>query len=312
MSTPMSPRSSSAGRDLGTSTSSVAKPPSHRPVPGTSYPPALPSAVATGWSSSGAAEPTTAVAATKSRLAIHVVTRGSIAVQLLLFATLLASLTTAVVGTLSYVRARRALEREAQHRLTVLARDMGERLHRELADRVADITNWTGLKLMRAMLYRDVDKELALFLRQAIGTPPLYAGVACVGADGTVVASAGETAAAGDGLLRLQAPIPHPDQPGVQIGTVVAWLDRRRLLDTLKASAAPGAWPSSIVLSTAKGEVVLADERGNADPGTAMLSGAAAVERVPGADLPPLAIRVAEPVRSALADVFALRATLLT
>src|SRR5262245_51275000 len=307
MSTPMSPRSSSAGRDLGTSTSSVAKPPSHRPVPGTSYPPALPSAVATGWSSSGAAEPTTAVAATRRRLAIHVVTRGSIAFQLLLFATLLASLTTAVVGTLSYVRARRALEREAHHRLMVLARDMGERLHRELADRVADITNWTGLKLMRAMLYRDVDKELALFLRQAIGTPPLYAGIACVGADGTVVASVGETPAAAGDLLRLQAAIPHPDQPGVQIGTVVAWLDRSRILAALTASADARDSPPSIVLSTAKGEVVVENARGRAGPGEAMLSGTATVERVAGADFPPLEIHVAEPVQSALADVFALR-----
>src|SRR5262249_8036924 len=102
--------------------------------------------------------------------------RKSIAVRLIVFALLLASGVATLVGSLSYARARRALEREARARLAMLAREVVEDLHRELEDRVADITNWSHLEVMRAMRYRDVDKELAQFFRQLLIDRGIYRG----------------------------------------------------------------------------------------------------------------------------------------
>lgn len=264
---------------------------------------------------------------------LHVDRGVSIAVRLVVFAILLASVTAALIGTLSYTRARRALEDEARSRLALLARDAAERLHRELADRVADITNWAQLEVMRAVLYHDVDKELAQFLQHAVGARQTYRGIACVGVDHEVIASAGETVplpsptppartrifivasapAAGERSLGLEAAVHNPEQPGTTIATLVVLLDRQRLLDTIDAAAHPLRARSLVTVRSTAGDVVLAtgDTATAAHSGETILEGIAPVGPLPDAEGPILEVLVAEPAHVALAAVIALRATLL-
>src|SRR5262249_35481397 len=181
--------------------------------------------------------------------------RKSIAVRSIVFAVLLASGVATLVGSLSYTRARRALEHEARARLAMLAREVVEDLHRELEDRVADITNWSHLEVMRAMRYRDVDKELAQFFRQLLIDRGIYRGLACLDRSGTIVAAAGHTGGIvvgdppretrvvltpGDGersghLLQLETPIADPDKPGAELGTLVALVEPLRMLRTAQS-----------------------------------------------------------------------------
>jgi len=92
----------------------------------------------------------------------------SLAVRLILFAVLLVVVTAALIGGLAYTRARHALEREARTRLTIIARNVAQSLDREIADRESDLASWAHLAVMRAVMYDDVDKELAQFIRQIL------------------------------------------------------------------------------------------------------------------------------------------------
>src|SRR5438876_994577 len=92
--------------------------------------------------------------------------RGFIATRMMVFAVTLVSITAILMGALSYTRARTALKTEARARLSLLAHAVAEHLHMQIEDRAADITNWSHLEVMHALLYRDVDKELAEFTRQ--------------------------------------------------------------------------------------------------------------------------------------------------
>ena len=89
----------------------------------------------------------------------------SLASRLILLAITLVSATAVVIGSISYVRARSALENETQAALNMVARNVADDVNLELVDAVSDITNWSRLEVMRALLYRDVDKELAEFFR---------------------------------------------------------------------------------------------------------------------------------------------------
>src|SRR5712671_1317135 len=80
----------------------------------------------------------------------------SLAVRLMLFAIVLVVATAALIGSLAYTRARRALDREARTRLAIIARDVAQSLDREITDRASDVTSWTHLSVMRAVLYDDV------------------------------------------------------------------------------------------------------------------------------------------------------------
>jgi len=245
-----------------------------------------------------------------------------------LFAILLASVTAALIGTLSYSRARRALEAEARSRLALLAHDVAEHLHRELQDRAADITNWTHLEIMRAILYRDVDKELAQFLRQIVGDRPIYRAVVCADAAGRVVAAAGDAGAVRVGTppaavhvrlvptapdtsgrsLVLEVPVGDPGQSGATIGTLVVVLDFRRFLETMEGSIGHNR---VLTVRSRDGNVVIATS-GTVDASADdALRGVAAVGPLSGADAPALQVVVAEPVRVALADVIRLRTTLV-
>src|SRR5262249_37727858 len=91
---------------------------------------------------------------------------ASITTRMVLLVVVLVGCTTVAMGSLAYRRARQALEAAANARLEVLARDIARDLHRELGDRVADITTWARLESMVALTFGDVDKQLAEFLRQ--------------------------------------------------------------------------------------------------------------------------------------------------
>jgi two-component system, NtrC family, sensor histidine kinase HydH len=241
-----------------------------------------------------------------------------------LFAVLLASLTAALIGTLSYTRSRRALEAEARTRLALMARDVAEHLHGELEERVADITNWAHLEVMRALLYRDVDKELAQFLDQMVRGREVYRAIVSADASGAEVARAGEPSllaphapptrtrltvvASAPPSLQLETAVSNPDEPGAPIGTLVVLLDSRRLLDSIAPAVAPdGARPLLLVTGHGGDAVLASDEATEAAP---LLRGSAPMAALRGADGPDLKVVVGEPRSSALAAVAELRATL--
>ena len=256
---------------------------------------------------------------------------ASIAVRLVVFAVVLAIATATAVGVLSYTRARRALEHEARERLALLADDAADDFHRELADRIADVSSWTHLEIMRAIRFRDVDHQLADFFAQLLGGRALYRGVACLDGTGAVVASAGElppprgdervtamrvvTGDADGRPLRVEAPVPDPDHAGVTIGTLVAVIEPRRLLRSAEVLRREQSPHTTLALRTASGVLVIdtgADGSGPSDaaPGPRLHS-TTRVAALADAEAPAFTVTVREPVDVALAPVNALRTTLL-
>ena len=137
--------------------------------------------------------------------------------------------TAVAIGALSYSRASRALQEAAGAKLALLARDIADHLHAELEDRAADITNWAHLEVMLALVYDDVDKQLAEFLRRSFEGRRIYRAIACLNEHGRAVAAVGVTGAlvpgepppdtrlsvvggadGGRGLLQLETPISNP------------------------------------------------------------------------------------------------------
>ena len=254
-----------------------------------------------------------------------------------MFAVLLASGVATLVGSLSYTRARRALEHEAQARLAMLAREVVEDLHRELEDRVADITNWSHLEIMRALRYRDVDKQLAQFFRQLLIDRDVYRGLVCLDLNGTVVAAAGDTTgivvaepprgtrielrqgdgAPSPGLLQLETPIADPDRPGSALGTLVAVVEPLRMLRTARSLIETVGPHIGLVVRTRTGTPLV--DTSAVPPGgtrdswraTHVLTGSASVPPLTDAVAPDLRVVVVEPSAVALAAVDALGATLL-
>ena len=184
--------------------------------------------------------------------------RSSITTRMVLLVVVLVGFTTVAMGTLAYRRARRALEAAANARLEVLARDIARDLHRELADRVADITTWARLESMVALTFGDVDKQLAEFLRQTRQGRDVYRAIVAFDRDGHGVAGAQDASdsalqvgapaspelrvlpygLSGSAALALAAPVFNPRRPGERIGTLVAVLDPKRLLQAVTAGGA--------------------------------------------------------------------------
>jgi signal transduction histidine kinase len=255
-------------------------------------------------------------------------TGTSITVRLVVFAIVLASVTTMGVGMLSYTRARRALEDEAQARLSLLAVDAADDFHRELEDRIADVTSWSRLEIMRAVRFRDVDHELAGFFAQLLGGRDVYRGVTCLDAAGTVVATAGEAArpssaaplervrvlATDDrgGHLQLEAPVSDPDHPGARIGTLIASIEPRRLLRSAEVLEYRHSPHTALSVRTQSGVTVIDTAGPNAAPAVReQIRSTADVAALARADAPGFVVTVAEPIEAALAPVDALRTTLL-
>ena len=251
---------------------------------------------------------------------------ASIALRLVLFAVVLASATAVGVGTLSYTRARRALEHEARARLALLAADGASDFHRELADGVADVTTWTHLEVMRAIRFHDVDRQLADLVTQLLRGRDRFRGLSCVDATGAVVAAAGVRPRAttapgaevmvragdeGGGFLEIEAPVDDPDHPGTMIGGLVAVIEPRQLLrasDGLDPRRSPDTALSVRIVDGAS----VVDERGRAaDHAEGWLRSTAPVPALAGAAGPRFTVTVAEPVSVALAPIEALRTTLV-
>jgi signal transduction histidine kinase len=255
-------------------------------------------------------------------------TGTSITVRLVVFAIVLASATTMGVGMLSYTRARRALEDEAQARLSLLAVDAADDFHRELEDRLADVTSWSQLEIMRAVRFRDVDHELAGFFAQLLRGREVYRGVTCSDSSGAVVATAGEparlgpaaplerarvrAASEGGGHLQIEAPVSDPDHPGARIGTLVAVIEPRRLLRSAEVLEQRHSPHTALSVRTEDGVRVI--DTGGPSATAApqeQLRSTADVDALARADAPAFVVTVAEPVEAALAPVDALRTTLL-
>jgi signal transduction histidine kinase len=256
------------------------------------------------------------------------VRRGSIATRMVLFVIILVSVTAMLIGTLSYERARHALRVEARARLALSARELAERLHGGLDDGVADITNWAHLEVMRALLYEDVDKELAQFLRQILQGRGMYRAILCVGTHGQPIAGAGDVAAVAPrsppprtrisiiapGLLQFETAVVDPQHPDRTIGALLALFDPRSLLEPVEASIGDAAW---LTLRTPQGDrlfdmgrVPVAVPDGPGTPRPNALTGTAAVGPVADAETPELEVVVAEPNDVALAASLALRTRL--
>ncbi|HSP96161.1 MAG TPA: ATP-binding protein [Candidatus Dormibacteraeota bacterium] len=158
--------------------------------------------------------------------------------------------TAALTGSLAFIRSRRALEKETRRRLTVAARTIADHLHADIEERWTEVSSWAHLEVMRALLYRDVDKQLAQFLDQMLADRPAYRALVARDARGTLVASAGQLTplsaapqagaftmlAAGAGrepLLCMDAAVPDPDRPHDAAGWLSATLDAQPLLDSV-------------------------------------------------------------------------------
>ena len=257
--------------------------------------------------------------------------RSSIATRMVLVVVALVGGTAGAIGALSYSRASRALEEAAKTRLALLARDISEHLHGELEDRAADIKNWAHLEVMLALVYDDVDKQLAEFLRRSLQGRRIYRAIACLDPRGRIVAAAGSAEAIVGGravpdtqlsivagaesepmLLLLETPIFNPQRAEERIGTLVSLVDPERILDTIQASVQGMGAPVQLTLRHTDGRVVLRsgphDRSADADR---LLMARATVPPLTGADGLPLEVIVEEPRTIALADVTALRAALL-
>jgi len=273
-----------------------------------------------------------AVAISKSApTAPSLLDRSSIATRLVIFAVGLVGLTATSIGALSFTRARRALETDALTGLVLLARDVAAHVHDELENRAADITHWSRLEVMRALIYEDVDKELAKFLEQTLHERVAYRAIVALDATGRRVAGAGAVhdiepdgvadtvrvaivSRAGVAIARFETPVFNPERPGAKIGTLVVLLDLTPMLDAVDPSLR-GATSEAALTLRERGGRVLAESRprgerdGRSTDG--MLTAVAPVERVHVDDAPHVEVVVSEPRDVAFAGVASLRSTLL-
>jgi signal transduction histidine kinase len=263
----------------------------------------------------------------------------------MLFAVVLVAATAALIGSLAYTRACRALEREARTRLAIIARDIAQGLDRDIADRTADVTSWAHLAVMRAVMYDDVDKELAQFIRQIVTGGQAYVGILCLDAAGRPVAAAGRVAAAVASagnqqnvavsspvrvslvagtedlgqLLQLETPIFDPERGEQAIGTLLVLVEPRRLLHAAETGLGSGGHHLAFEVRE-RGDhrtiVRVADRTPEPDvqgfrhDDAAPLVRAAAVRQTL-VDGDQLEVVVSEPVDEALVAVTALRLALL-
>ncbi|MBI3769591.1 MAG: HAMP domain-containing protein [Deltaproteobacteria bacterium] len=275
----------------------------------------------------------------------RVLQRDSLAVRLVLFAVLLVAATAGLIGSLAYTRARHALDREARTRLAIIAREVAQTLDREIADRAADVTSWAHLGVMRAVMYDDVDKELAQFIRQFVSGGQAYVGILCLDASGRRVAAAGdvEALASASGefeersasgplavslvtgadehsrLLRFEASIIDPDRGDEGIGLLLVLADPRRLLLAAEKALGAAGTHLSFELRLRDGRRTVVSVVGPASravvddaraPQAPPLLGTATVQHEL-ADGGQLDVVVTEPVSEALAAVTKLRGALL-
>jgi signal transduction histidine kinase len=253
---------------------------------------------------------------------------------MLLLVVFVVGVTTVSIGSLAYVRARRALEAAAQARLELLALDMARNLHGELADRVADITTWTHLETMVALTFADVDKELAELMRHAIADRPEYRAIAAFDVAGQRVASAGDAAVVplrlpapastrlrvapldgsdAEGLV-LEAPVFNPRRPAEPIGFLASFLAPRPLLDAMAAERDPAAPPVEVaVLASGVGPILrgATTPRREAADGPEVVEESADLPKLQGVTGPALSVVVREPAAAAHATVRSLRRALL-
>ena len=229
--------------------------------------------------------------------------------------------TAALTGSLAFIRSRRALEKETRRRLTVAARTIADHLHADIEERWAEVSSWAHLEVMRALLYRDVDKQLAQFLDQMLADRPAYRALVARDARGALVAAAGQltplsaapqagaftllAADAGRGpLLCMDAAVPDPDRPRDAAGWLSATLDAQPLLDSVADLTRTAGRHVALTLRVAGG-AELARVGARSDDGTDLLAverQLAPLEGLHGLDLE---IRVEEPRDVALEPLHA-------
>ena len=259
----------------------------------------------------------------------------SLAVRLILFAVVLVVATAALIGSLAYTRARRALDREARTRLAIVARDVAQSLDREIVDRESDVASWARLGVTRAVMYDDVDKELAQFIRQILSGGQAYVGILCLDANRRPVATAGDVGAVvpatalgtereeaavrvslvqgtapQDRLLQLETPIFNPERGDQRIGALLVLVDPQRLLRAAEVSLGARGAHLSFELRVREGRRPSNHSQPKGEDGSPLLIGTAAVRRVV-VDGQAVDVVVSQPVAEALAAVTTLRTALM-
>ncbi len=251
---------------------------------------------------------------------------------MVLLVLVLVGCTTLAIGTLSYTRARAALEAAARTRLELLARDMARDLHRELADRVADITTWARLEPMLALTFGDVDKALAEFLRHTHQARDAYLTIAAFDREGHATATAGDTTTLSPGAdapaspelrvrrtpgsgdaLEFVTPVFHPRRPTERIGTLAALMDPERLLRAVTADGAETADAVAVTLyapDQALAQLPLASGDEDPPPAGTVFEEIAPIASLAGVAGPRLSVVARQPARVALASILSLRQTL--
>lgn len=238
--------------------------------------------------------------------------------------------TTAAVGLATYASVRRFALSEAERRLDLTALVEASRIRDAIVQKQRAIANWSRLEVMRALAYRDVDKQIADFLGRSLAGSPEDVAALCIDRSGEVVASAGDRLAAeasagdrlpveagaagasrafdlfhqgGRALLRFSAAVELADAPAGGLGRVVLLVDPARLLAT--PSRVGAAAEASL---TADGARLAA--RGAAGGGDS-LAATAPVLLASDQEAPALAVVVRESAREILAPIDALRSRIV-
>lgn len=206
----------------------------------------------------------------------------TIRVKLLAGSALLLVVSTLLYGYVAYETARSALLPSIREQLADDAINVKGGLEEMLTAHYRNVNTWARLSLMRELVVHDMDKTVARFLAAVRNDYGVYLDVVVLDADGTCLSAsrAEDIGTSFDGTtlfrrtdnpnamrttleyskrhdawyLRLAAPIPDPDRPDRQLGTLVAMLDRR-VLDRIVVSK-PGHSQVELRLFDETGRIV--------------------------------------------------------
>ena len=254
-----------------------------------------------------------------SRRLKHRIRSRSIGLQFTSVVVAAVTATTAAVGVASYVSARRFALAEAERRLNLMAIVEASRVRDVILEKVRNINNWSRLEVMRALVYHDVDKQIADFLDRSLSGSPEDIAVVCIDRWGTMVASAGDpqiiaalarptndsftALQLGDAwLLQFSAAVAVPDAPQDLQGHLTLAVSPRAILEQ-RSRIEGGIYAISLL----RGDGALLAGEARDPPASDLITARAAVGAPELASQGSLILEVAEPVRAALAPIYALR-----
>jgi signal transduction histidine kinase len=204
----------------------------------------------------------------------------SLRTKLLLFALVLVTVPGGVLALIAFSGVRAAFEREVGIQLQQTAQRGADAVAAELGRAQSDARSWARQDVMRDLLVGDLDKRVSKFLQAVTGNKTAYLAALCLDKDGSVIAAssgdwigrdlrkwpavstlrAGKDALVGPlgsrdlrrEVLQIGVPVPNPDPPDGQIGSLILLYDWHTLdgtLDSIRAKlAALGKRVAAIVV----------------------------------------------------------------